>query len=429
MAGPVKTLVALLLLAAGTSRAAAPDFDQGVAVRPALEQARENAGLSDQKAARPEGVEGLEDAVWISVADEDAAALGTESGFPGREVVAAGGGVSVYQARIAELPRLADRMHEKLHKCGGFFTFRTLAAARLALAAVPGAAAAREYSIDQGDRVRPMVAAIDEASLGRVINQLAAYKNRYYTADTGVASARWVADHWKSLAGGRSDISVELYPHKGWAQESVILTMRGTESPDSVVVLGGHLDSIAGWGGDSAVAPGADDNGSGIAVLAEAIRVAVRTGYRPARTVKFIGYAAEEVGLRGSRDIAEAFQGAGVDVQGVIQFDMTAFRGSAEDILLISDYTDQAQNAFLGRLIDEYTDLRWGTTACGYACSDHASWNALGIPASLPFEAKFDEDNPNIHSARDTLAQIGGKADHAVGFARLAAAYLAEMGK
>jgi leucyl aminopeptidase len=337
--------------------------------------------------------------------------------------------VAVYKAKVVELPQLADLMQEKFHRSPGYFAYRTPEAARMALAAFPGKAASVEYTMDQGARVRPMVAAIAEAELSRVINQLAAYKNRYYSSDTGAASSRWTADLWKSLAGGRSDVSVELFPHQGWGQASVILTVRGSAEPDQVVVLGGHIDSIAGWGGASNAAPGADDNASGVAVLTEAIRVLVKAGYQPARTLKFVAYSAEEVGLRGSQDVAEALQGAGAQVLGVANFDMAAYKGSAEDILLISDYTDAEHNAFLGRLIDEYTGLRWGTTACGYGCSDHASWNALGVPASFPFETKNDEDNPNIHTARDTLAQIGGKADHAAGFAKLAVAYLAEMGK
>ncbi|MEK7721682.1 MAG: M20/M25/M40 family metallo-hydrolase, partial [Elusimicrobiota bacterium] len=185
---------------------------------------------------------------------------------------------------------------------------------------------------------------------------------------------------------------------------------------------------IAGGGGDT-IAPGADDNASGIAALTEAIRVIVASGYKPKKTLKFMGYSAEEVGLRGSQDIARAFKLEGAEIEGVIQLDMTNFNGSAEDIFLITDYTNAPQNAFLGSLIRSYTDYRLGETKCGYACSDHASWTKNGFAASFPFEASFKESNPYIHSARDTLSQSGGHSRHALKFAKLVIAYLVEMAK
>ena len=90
----------------------------------------------------------------------------------------------------------------------------------------------------------------------------------------------------------------------------MILTVQGAELPDEIVVLGAHLDSINTSGGGSTTqrAPGADDDASGIATLTEVIRISLASGWRPKRTVKFMGYAAEEVGLRGSKAIAQSFR-------------------------------------------------------------------------------------------------------------------------
>jgi len=191
---------------------------------------------------------------------------------------------------------------------------------------------------------------------------------------------------------------------------------------------GGHLDSTAGYGSDP-VAPGADDNASGVSVTNEVIRVMVEGGYRPARTIKFIAFAAEEVGLRGSSDIAAAFQKEGVAVEGMLNLDMTNYKGSQNDIYFVTDNTNSGQNAFLEKLVTAYTDYTVGTFRCGYGCSDHASWTKRGFPASLPFESLFNEHNPFIHKATDTLAQTGGGAEHSVKFAKLAVAYAVEMAK
>src|SRR5204863_2474512 len=117
---------------------------------------------------------------------------------------------------------------------------------------------------------------------------------------------------------------------------------------DEVVVLGGHLDSINARGGNrTARAPGADDDASGIATLTETLRVLLASNYRPERTIEFMAYAAEEVGLRGSQDIARAYQRDGVRVVGALQLDMTNFQGSDRDIWLMKDFTNAAQNDFV----------------------------------------------------------------------------------
>ncbi|MDP5210192.1 M28 family peptidase [Microbulbifer sp. 2205BS26-8] len=232
------------------------------------------------------------------------------------------------------------------------------------------------------------------------------------------------------MTSARSDISVQLYSHS-WAQPSVILTIHGQVDPEGIVVLGAHLDSTVGFGtGEGTRAPGADDDASGIAALTEVIHVKATTGYKPDKTLAFMGYAAEEVGLRGSGDIASDYQSQNKDVVGVLQLDMTNYFGSYSDIYIVDDYTNSAQNTFLRDLAQTYqSELSVGSTSCGYACSDHASWHNRGYVASFPFEAGFGGYNPYIHTLNDTLANSGGNANHAVKFGKLAAAYVAELAK
>ncbi|HSK02434.1 MAG TPA: pre-peptidase C-terminal domain-containing protein, partial [Kofleriaceae bacterium] len=81
-------------------------------------------------------------------------------------------------------------------------------------------------------------------------------------------------------------------------------------------------------------------------------------------------------------------------------------------------------------LIDTYLPgLVRGTDSCGYGCSDHASWHNQGFPTSMPFESRMSQYNPTIHTPNDTLAQSGNNANHAIKFARLATAYVAELAK
>lgn len=418
----------LVVLLFSCQTAAAQSFDQGVEVKPVLEKAREGAAkLPDAKASDPAGVSnGQDEFVWVALSKADVAALGDEFGFPSRKAGAVGSQAAVYKLNVGELDRLAEVMNRRFRRTG-FFTFDSEAEARQAVFAPDAAAAPRAYAIDMGKTVEPMVRMVEEKRLTQLTGTLSAYKNRYYRSETGASSVRWLADHWKSLAQGRDDFSVELFTHQGYGQPSAIATVKGSKTPGEIVVLGGHADSIAGYGADT-VAPGADDNASGVAVVTEALRVLLKSGYRPARTLKFVAYAAEEVGLRGSKDVANSMKGQAVLAS--LNFDMSNYKGSSEDILFITDSSDASLNAFLGKLVDRYVPgAKWGTTSCGYGCSDHASWARIGVPASFPFEAKMNEDNPNIHSAKDTLAQIGGNSEHAAKFAKLAVAAMAELAK
>ena len=198
---------------------------------------------------------------------------------------------------------------------------------------------------------------------------------------------------------------------------------------DETVVVGAHLDSILSFGiSEKARAPGADDDASGVASMTEAVRAIIASGHRPRRTIHVIAYAAEEVGLRGSQDIARQFKQAGRKVAGVLQLDMTNYKGAANDIYLFTDYTNAQQNAFIAQLVGAYLpESKVGYDKCGYGCSDHASWHAHGYPASMPFESSFARDNPYIHTAKDTFANSGGQTVHALKFARLAAAYMVEL--
>ncbi|MCP3912438.1 MAG: M20/M25/M40 family metallo-hydrolase, partial [Actinomycetia bacterium] len=199
-----------------------------------------------------------------------------------------------------------------------------------------------------------------------------AFNNRYHAHPSGVAAAQWIHDLWQGYAEDRPEVTVELVAHPGINQRSVVLAIPGATFPGEVVILGAHLDSTASGSSDpDFLAPGADDDASGIAVLSEVVRVVLAGGYVPQRTIHVMGYAAEEIGLVGSQDIVAAYQAAGTDVVAVLQLDMTGYFGSAEDMAFLSDFTDSTLSAFLGELVDAYQpELLWTTTACGYGCSD-----------------------------------------------------------
>lgn len=346
--------------------------------------------------------------------------------------------VAMPESRIEEL---VSFIHERYRRCGGFIAHGSREEALYAASQAAYSEAIERlpppvpYTIDNGPVARAMVAAVQEMEIRNTITALSAFFTRHHNCPSGNASALSIRDKWLAYAAGRPDVTVELFPHTGYItqQPSVILTIQGTTFPSEVVVIGGHQDSIAGSNCTTSRSPGADDDASGIASISEVIRVAMALNFKPQRTVKFMAYAAEEVGLRGSNDIAQAFQSQGINVIGVLQLDMTNFAGTkATDIVIFTDFTNAAQNVFLRDVANLYVQsvgLPRPNSACGYGCSDHAAWSNRGFPASFPFESTFSQSNPSIHTANDTLATSGGDARHSVPFAKLAAAYMAEIAK
>lgn len=350
----------------------------------------------------------------------------------------------VVVARLAhddDTALLSEIIHQEFRRCGGFMWHPTreeaeAAAARANDPAQRIPAPPVNYTIDNGPVVQVLMAQAQEINVRNTILSLGNFFTRRHNCPTGLDSAAWIFNTWTALAAGRQDVTVQYFVHPTTTtpQPSVILTIQGTTLPNEVVVLGGHQDSTAGSNCSTSRSPGEDDDASGIANLTEVIRSAMQSGgggYRPDRTVQFMAYAAEEVGLRGSADIAQTYLNQGVNVVGVLQLDMTAYRGSTSDIYIYTDFTNSTQNAFVGQLVDTYlTGLSRGSSACGYGCSDHASWHNRGYFASFPFESTFSQSNPRIHTANDTLALCcGGTADHAHKFTKLAGAYMAEVAK
>ncbi|MEO6366204.1 MAG: M20/M25/M40 family metallo-hydrolase [Luteimonas sp.] len=350
-------------------------------------------------------------------------------------------GQSLVVARMPNwrLDELSHYMHEKEGRCGGYFAFDSQAEAVAFIRNDQGArgssATFSDYPITKRGLVNAWMPQVEEGSIRGTISALSGYQNRYFASPHGLNAAVWIRDMWQGIAAGRSDVTTELFTacSNCSTQPSVILTIRGAELPDEIVVLGGHLDSIrSGANGDpNMLAPGADDDASGIATLTEILRIAMANGYRPKRTVKFMGYAAEEVGLRGSRAIAQSFSAQGQKVVGVLQLDMTNWKspGSTAALNLITDFANVPLKQFIRDLFATYMAPRGFTmteSACGYACSDHASWTAAGYPAVM-----YDEGPifPSLHTPNDRLDNMGDTASHSVPLAQLGVAFMVELGK
>lgn len=100
---------------------------------------------------------------------------------------------------------------------------------------------------------------------------------------------------------------------------NVMAEVRGSERPEEVVVLGGHIDS---WD----VGTGAMDDAGGVVAAWEAVRLIKRLGLRPRRTIRVVGWTNEENGLRGAQAYRDSLGSAVGNHVLAIESDAGVFR-------------------------------------------------------------------------------------------------------
>lgn len=351
-----------------------------------------------------------------------------------------------YHVKEDDLVALSTFFHHKLKRCGGF---RVVADPKKDLLKNPHLNLKGEvpldayfwpndldkfiniqYGIAKEKEVTNSFNFIDESHVVSIVKHLTSYHTRYYKSPEGEAALNWIGDYWQKLMSHRSDVTLERYQYATHNQPTIILTIKGSdpELQNEIIIVGGHGDSInADDPHANLAAPGADDNAAGIAIVTDAIKVMAELNYRPKRTIQFIAYAAEEVGIQGSYELARVYRENKRKVVGVLQLDGVNYKGPSYDIALISDSTYGEQNRFIARLIDTYVKATWTYDQCGYGCSDHAPWHSEGYRASYPIESIVPENSPYIHSIHDTFDKSQNSVKHALLFEKIALAYLIEM--
>ena len=168
--------------------------------------------------------------------------------------------------------------------------------------------------------------------------------------------------------------------------QNVIADKPGASDQGSVVVLGGHYDTVPG-------VLGANDNGSGIAVLLTIAREIADREYP--FTVRFVAFGAEELGLFGSRHYMDGLSdGEIASTIAMVNFDalgsgpVTAAVGSPDLLHKVSEYADERG-----------IDIATHSSLVANINSDHAPFDEAGIP----YIFFTGEDFSRIHTPDDIL--------------------------
>jgi len=158
------------------------------------------------------------------------------------------------------------------------------------------------------------------------------------------------------------------------------------------IVIGAHMDHVGLQGAD-VLFPGSNDNASGVAGLIEIAQAFKASGVKPKRSIIFVAFTGEEMGLKGSNYFVNNPPVDKNKIKGMINLDMIG-EGNSTLLCFGKEFpkmflTAQKANNILYR-------LRMPIIEVG-AASDHMSFAKAGIPAMM-FLNGGEYDYPDHHT-------------------------------
>lgn len=244
-------------------------------------------------------------------------------------------------------------------------------------------------------------------------------------ADTGIYAAynfiRSEYEKIKASSNGNFQYFDQSFPLT-WegldtAQNNVVGLIQGTEIGGGIIVIGAHYDSINLAASDASYyAPGANDNGSGVAAMIEIARILSARQHRA--TIMLVAFSAEEVGRQGSRAFVQYLQDQNIPINAMFSLDIigsqTGPNGEVVDnqIRVFSEGPNESASRQLARAI-QFTALTYTPQMQVIVedlidrlnrYSDHMSFNGAGWPAVRFIEPL--EDIRRQHTPEDTIDDI-----------------------
>ena len=203
---------------------------------------------------------------------------------------------------------------------------------------------------------------------------------------------------WRLLKRGPVEIEVDMKNSFSTGPVEVYNTVAelpGSEKPDEIVLIGGHIDS---WD----LGTGATDNGTGIMAVLEAARALKAVGVKPKRTIRFVLFSGEEEGLHGSRAYVKMHEKEMPKIAGVLIHDMGTGRVKSiglQDRYDLREVMDHVVEPFKEAVNLEELSMRkmMGT--------DHLSFLPHGVPAFAVVQDPA-EYRKTHHTESDTVDKV-----------------------
>ncbi|KAF9259226.1 Zn-dependent exopeptidase [Marasmius fiardii PR-910] len=278
----------------------------------------------------------------------------------------------------------------------------------------------------------PMLAKVNASEIKSHVTLLSTvFATRYYRSVDARAPAIWIQSQFASWLGNSH---VKL-AENSFNQPNVIarIEAKSGDANAPIILLGAHLDSFSLTG--MRMAPGADDDASGVAVMMTIIRILKDSNFQSANyAIEAHAYAGEEGGLLGSRKLAAAYKLAGKKIRGMLDFEMIGYQpytssnaGKSSTITVLSD-PNVAMSSHMIQVVNAYVPTaETRSVPCGFGCSDHYSFHSQGYPV-VCIAAYGPRDinlNPGYHTNNDTVDKLN--FDRAQDFVKAGLAWVVEV--
>jgi len=191
-----------------------------------------------------------------------------------------------------------------------------------------------EITVDSKNPVITKIADdLNADSIKKTVQWLQDKKTRYYLSSNRKQIATELKNKFVQLGYVNSRIDSFFLSSKGdygqayetW-QYNVIARLEGSLNIGKVYVIGAHYDSYCYDFDPFIMAPGADDNASGVAGILEIARVFKKNGFVPKSAIEFVAFAAEEAYMKGSADYAAKAAAKNIGITLMINLDMISYQ-------------------------------------------------------------------------------------------------------
>ncbi|HEY2821691.1 MAG TPA: M20/M25/M40 family metallo-hydrolase [Candidatus Acidoferrum sp.] len=271
----------------------------------------------------------------------------------------------------------------------------------------------RTYSSDEGRKIREaMTKLIEEEKPLAVLygsekefglmNMSSALSRQYApaAAPTAYVARESYLQMWRLMEQGAVEVELNLGGKLSGKPADVYNTVaeiRGSEKPDEVVIIAGHLDS---WD----LGTGATDNGAGAMAVLAAARALQKLGVQPKRTIRFVMFTGEEQGLNGSRAYVKAHAAELPKISALLLQDIGT--GKVLTVDMMGNYAArETMDHVLYPLAAEPTIGLSEPTLRTEGGSDHVPFDEAGVPAFFCVQERADYDKMH-HSQADTLDHV-----------------------
>jgi hypothetical protein len=204
--------------------------------------------------------------------------------------------------------------------------------------------------INRDPEIKKMVDEISRDNIEKSVRKMVSFHTRHDMSNQndpkeGIGAAwNWIKSEMSKnipASEGRLEVKFEDYTVGGTGQriphklnlKNVIATLKGTDpADDRIIVISAHLDSRAALDNDSTgYAPGANDDGSGVAAILELARI--MSARKFSATIVFMAVTGEEHGLFGAKFMASKGKKENWNIIAMLNNDMIGNSGSSETLL------------------------------------------------------------------------------------------------